>query len=175
MKLDTLKNDLTFWSRSKYLYYKEYAGAKVTQDYFRFQMHVAPDKAIKLDWVEIDTKGRVTLKPYFVYDGASGPTIDTLSSVRGVCAHDTIYRMIRLRYLPESFKQVADSLMYDFLIEDGMFQPRAFAWLQGVKLFGNASIKPENENPIYRAPVPFPEDEAKEYMRRFNPLVQRIA
>jgi hypothetical protein len=164
-------NALT-WQPSEFVYWKEYAEAKVTQAHFRFKMFVPPKKAIKIDWVEVDTKGRVTLNPYFVWDGASGPTIDTIGTIRASLVHDVLYRLIRLGHLDQTYKDVADNLLYDFMIADGVAQIRAFAWLKAVRLFGHDSIKPENENNIYRAPKPFPGEEKPVWN---NPLVGRPA
>jgi hypothetical protein len=162
-----------FWQPSKEIYYKEFACIKYTTREFRFKLTVAPGYSINLDWVKVDAKGRVTVQIKTWWDGASGPTIDTIGTIRASFIHDVIYRLIRLGYLPVYvYKDVADMMFYETLIEDGVLQFRAFAWYKAVQVFGHDSCRPESEPQEKRAPIPF----SQQVIQSFNnPLIGRPA
>jgi len=78
----------------------------------------------------------LTANAYYAWDGASGPTIDSPSTMRASLVHDALYQLIRLGALPRSAKGAADQLLHDLLIEDGMSRVRAWYWLRAVSWFG---------------------------------------
>lgn len=88
----------------------------------------------------------------YAWDGASGPTIDTKSSMRGSLLHDVIYQAIRLEILPADCRLLADLLLYRVLIEDKMWPLRAQTWFLMVREFAASSIEPTAERPILVAP-----------------------
>lgn len=146
-----------FWKPTPEVYYREVGGAKQLCSEFRFDMGYAPGYAGKLGFIKFDAVGRVTVAPGYVWDGASGPTIDTPDSVCAALGHDVMYELMRGgllgRYI---FKPVADMWFYKRLQVDGMLQYRAWAWYRAVCTFGGPGTLPENAPPIQRAPVPFP-------------------
>lgn len=151
-----------FWKPTPECLYREIASAKQLCSEFRFQLRTAPGYAAKAGFVSFDAKGRVTVKPGYVWDGASGPTLDTVDSVCGSLLHDVCYELMRLCMLPSLvYKPEADILFYERLIEDGMLQYRAWAWYIAVRQFGGASVLPESQTPIKRAPVPFESQKPK--------------
>lgn len=82
----------------------------------------------------------------YAWDGASGPTWDDKTNMRGSLVHDALYQLMRERYLPRSYRKYADELLRDICIEDGMNKLRAKAWYLTVRMFGGRSAKPE-KNP----------------------------
>ncbi len=82
--------------------------------------------------------GLLTIFEDYPWDGASGPTIDTKSSIRGSLVHDALYEMIRLGLLPESIRVLADEELRDICIADGMWKWRADRWFDMVERFGGA-------------------------------------
>ena len=82
----------------------------------------------------------LTVKAWYLWDGASGPTVDSPSTMRASLVHDALYQLMRLGVLPRSLKGAADQLLHDLLIEDGMGRFRAWYWLQAVRWFGSIEV-----------------------------------
>ena len=80
--------------------------------------------------------GILTIRAGYAWDGASGPTIDTKTSMRGALVHDALYQAMREDLIPRSMKVFCDQLMHDLMVEDGMMALRAWLWLRAVKKFG---------------------------------------
>ncbi len=107
-------------------------------------------------FLAIDKTGLLFIKKGYAWDGASGPTFDSKCTIRGSLIHDSIYQLIRLKLLPHICKQVADNLLHDICVEDGMSNLRADIWLKMVRLFGDGSCEPGSDNgqedKVYIAP-----------------------
>lgn len=98
------------------------------------------------------TSGLLELVPGFAWDGASGPTIDTKSSMRAGAVHDALYRLIRQELLPDSAKELADELLHDICVMDGMWRWRAASWYRAVDKFADSAADPKNKIKIKSAP-----------------------
>lgn len=94
--------------------------------------------------------GILTIRAGYAWDGASGPTIDTKTAMRGPLAHDALYQAMREGLLPRALKPEADQFMHDTMIEDGMMRIRAWLWLLGVRKCGLMSTIANKD--IKRAP-----------------------
>jgi hypothetical protein len=64
----------------------------------------------------------------YAWDGASGPTWDTLEAKRASLVHDVLYQMISEGQLPLPAREQADQLFLDLLKEDGMSKIRRTLW-----------------------------------------------
>ena len=95
--------------------------------------------------------GWLTIHEDYPSDLASGPTIDTPSSIRGAFVHDALYEMMRLGLLPQSCFHAANVELYRILLEDGMWGWRTKLWLWTLDRAGYAAAKPREE-PIQTAP-----------------------
>lgn len=93
----------------------------------------------------------LTIDGHYAWDGASGPTWDSPSSMRGSLVHDALTQLVRLGLLSIKFKPSIDLLFHDILLSDGMSPLRAEIWYAGVKLFGKYSCMPSSEpsNKVY--------------------------
>lgn len=87
------------------------------------------------DWLTLDVDGTLTIRAGYAWDGASGPTYDSKSSMRGSLVHDGLYQLIRLGLLDEKHRAEADELFHAICREDGMFGPRAWLWYHAVRIF----------------------------------------
>lgn len=87
--------------------------------------------------VQLLLDGHLTIFPGYAWDGASGPTLDTPSSIRGSLVHDALYQLIRTQQLPPEMKTIADNLFEKLIKEDGMWGIRARVWWEAVKNFGS--------------------------------------
>lgn len=84
----------------------------------------------------------LVIKPGFPWDGASGPTWDTKSSVRGSCVHDAFYYLERRGLLDANrWRVVADEMIRDICIEDGMWAWRAEIWYKVLRTFAASAAK----------------------------------
>lgn len=83
------------------------------------------------------------LKEDYAWNGASGPTIDTPSSMRASLFHDPIYQLLIEGELPSDcgYRLCGDNLLYCVCLEDGMWRFRAWYWYQGVRYFGGRYSK----------------------------------
>lgn len=146
--------------------YRNIAGAKQLCSEFTFKAvdtkGNGPGYAGQAGFISFTPEGIFTVKPGFVWDGASGPTLDTSDSVCAALGHDTLYELMRCGKLASHlYKPIADLWFYKRLQEDGMIQYRAWAWFKAVSLFGAPSCDPQNEAVIHRAPIPFPVNKPK--------------
>jgi len=106
---------------------------------------------VKYDFIHLKD-GFLDLLAGFGWDGASGLTIDTISSFRGSSLHDAIYRLIRQGLLPPEVKELADDILEFVCVHDGMWEWRAGGWHKAVELCGDASVDPRNKIKVRIAP-----------------------
>lgn len=110
-------------------------------------------KVVATEFINIDFFGKLHIKKGYAWDGPSGPTWDTKSSLRASLVHDALYQLIRLGKIPAKCKMTADELLYTIGVEDGMYKWRARIWYQGVKhMAGFATKSRGKEWPILTAP-----------------------
>lgn len=89
---------------------------------------------------ELYEDGMLLVRAGYAWDGASGPTIDTKSSMRSSLGHDVFYQMLREGLLPhDPCFHLANEFLRDQSIEDGMWHWRADMWFDAVEDFGNAN------------------------------------
>jgi len=85
------------------------------------------------DVIFLSRSGWLILKKGFLWNGASGPTIDTETSMRGSAFHDALYQLMALGLIPYSqWIGYTDILFRDICLEDGMNSFRAWLYYQGV-------------------------------------------
>ena len=111
-----------------------------------YKYRVVKTTWIKLPWlvgmnysgpfVRILSKGDLIALAGYAWDGPSGLTFDTKSSIRGSLWHDIGYQLIRTGVLSKSlYKPLFDKLLRDVCIEDGMWTWRANLWYKAVSGF----------------------------------------
>ena len=83
------------------------------------------------------------IKEGYAWDGASGPTVDTETTMYAALVHDALYQLIRLGILPPEARKEVDKLFRRLLKADGMtfFRRGYFYW--AVRWFGASSARPE--------------------------------
>lgn len=139
----------------QYIYYWNIGNAKQLAQPFVFKLPLAPGYAGRGDFISFTADGWVTCEKGFTWNGASGPTLDTLDTVCASCGHDAMYQLIEQLLLPyKGYKNLADQWFYLRLRADGMPDFRAYYWFQGVQKFGRPIPPPDNG--VRRAPLPFP-------------------
>ena len=103
-------------------------------------------------YVDLTRTGVLTIRRGFAWDGASGLTIDSPSSITASAVHDALYYLIRQGLLPRHFRKAADEILRDLCIEKGMWKWRANAWYKAVRIGGKGAANPANKKKIYTAP-----------------------
>ena len=86
-----------------------------------------------------DTCGLLEIYPEYSWNGLSGlfPWIsNTVNTRTPTLVHDCFYQMFRRRLLDIKYRPVVDKLLYDMLIERGMWKPRAKLIYHGVRVGG---------------------------------------
>jgi hypothetical protein len=117
------------------------------------QIEINPAQRIATDFIQLEVDGTLTLFKGYAWDGPSGPTIDTLSFMRGSLIHDGLYQLFREGHLDRLiYRDTADRILQRICLEDGMWP--IFAWLAylGVHFFGAPSADPANDHPPIQAP-----------------------
>lgn len=94
----------------------------------------ATDRSYETDYLHL--RGRdLFIKARYAWDGASGPTFDTSSTMRASLVHDALVQLTRLGALPPSAKNAIDNYFVVLCRRDGMGAFRAWLWRQGVRMW----------------------------------------
>jgi len=104
---------------------------------------------INIGFIMLKPDGTLILVKGFAWDGASGPAIDTDTFIKGSAAHDALYELMRLGYLPVSFRAYADRLLKEICLESGMWKTRANWVFWAVKNFAARQVESKSRRKIY--------------------------
>lgn len=132
---------IKYWSGYKY---------QLAED-FQIQTNIRPPAVISHLYFNMTTDGLLTVKAGYAWDGASGPTFDTKSSMRGALVHDVLWQMLRLDLLPESDRPATNAELRRICVLDEMLSWRAAAWEWAVGKFGK-NWTGKGEEPVLIAP-----------------------
>lgn len=100
------------------------------------------------------SNGELIIQKGYVWDGPSGPTIDTRNSLEPSLVHDALYQSMRARYIPQEERKTVDKIFRRQLLAKGMSKFRATYFYYGVRLFGKwpaSKSRTEFVNIIYEA------------------------
>jgi hypothetical protein len=105
------------------------------------------------DYLVLDeTESRLLIRRGYAWDGASGPTFDTKSSMRGSLEHDAKHQLIRLGLVDRHYLPVVDREFQKTLLDDGMWRLRVFLWIWALHTPLASKARPSNEQGIHLAP-----------------------
>lgn len=108
----------------------------------RIQTSLRPKQKLvsKHGWVELHTNGELVVKKGYCWDGPSGPTFDTASTMRASLFHDALYQLMRELLLSVgAHRRLADELLRRVMIADGAWEWRADFWLWTVWRFAKGA------------------------------------
>jgi len=91
--------------------------------------------------LRLEPNGKLTITDSFGFDGGSGPTVDTKSSMRATAVHDAGYCLERAGLIPEKERIKFDAMLRDIAIFDGMWRWRAWSWYWAVRKFAFGSAR----------------------------------
>ena len=97
----------------------------------------------KCGMVSIDDSGILLIKKGYAWDGCSGPTIDTKTTMKAGLIHDALYQLIREGILPMSYRERADEILREVMIAEGASKFRAWYYYKAVRKFGRKSALPD--------------------------------
>jgi hypothetical protein len=109
--------------------------------------------SISTPFVSLTSAGVLHLARGYAWDGPSGPTLDTLDSMRGSAEHDGFYKLMRMGLIPLSERAAADRRFLATILQDGMNPARANFWFAGVDHLAAAAANPKNKKRVHRAPI----------------------
>lgn len=109
-------------------------------DSFSFSTSFKPPSNVELKYIRIDTDGKITAKPGYAWDGATG-AIDTKSTMKASLLHDICYQLLKLNVIPMRYRKEFDGLYYKTALQNGMFIGRAFYHYAAVRIFGDNALK----------------------------------
>ena len=122
-----------FWARWKY---------ELLEDY-ECMTNILGLRAAISTYATLYPSGKIAVNSGYRWDGASGPTWDTVSTMRASLEHDVFYQMMRLELLPQEFAPIADVRFRNVLVEDGCSRLRAWYYYHGVNnCFAHRAAKP---------------------------------
>jgi len=75
----------------------------------------------------------------FCWNGASGPTYDTKSSIQGSLIHDALYTLMVENVIPRTMQHACDKVLESRCVEDGMWAWRAKLWRIALSKFGKSA------------------------------------
>ena len=119
---------------------------------YRVQTALRPPWVVKSAFLLLKPDGLLVIRKGYAWDGPSGPTIDTRSSMRGSLVHDALYQMIREGLLPATARLRADEELRRLCIEDGMWKWRAALWFRAVRKAAAGAADPAHNRVVYAAP-----------------------
>ena len=136
---------------------------------------ILPEFYINTRYITLSKGGTLHLGVGFAWDGASGWTIDTKSSMRASAVHDALYKLIRMGRLAEDkVREQADEEFYRIMVEDieaiaeakfsnkwgskilkaayiKLGKARARVWFRALRIGGGPAASPDNLKVIYEA------------------------
>lgn len=131
------------------------SGVKyVLAEDYKVTTRLKPSDDILTEWVSLGVTGVLYIVAGYAWDGASGPAVDTLNSMRGSLVHDALYELMRLGVLGQEWRQAADEELRAICIEDGMSEARANTWFSFVRICASACAAVGNDGgkPVLTAP-----------------------
>lgn len=109
--------------------------------------------AVDEQFYRLNKTGDLLIRKGYCWDGPSGPTWDSPSSLRPSLVHDVFYQMMRKRSVKLDYRKVVDDFFHTQLLEAGMDRFRAWYFWKAVRLFGkSAASSAEPENEVMTAP-----------------------
>jgi len=116
---------------------------------FAIQLGFLPPGDIYTEFVILGIGGRLTLKQYYAWDGASGPCPDIPNIMKGSLVHDALYQLMRLGLLDRSYRKSADLELKRVCIQSGMNRFWAGLIYWGCRVFCGPASWPKPDTLVY--------------------------
>ena len=106
----------------------------------------------ELNYITLYEDGWVYVRKGYAWDGPSGPTLDTKSTLRGSVLHDVLYQLIRFEALPRDARIKADAEALKRWLQDKMWKVRAYVWTKLLNKHAATAAHPDHKRKTYTAP-----------------------
>jgi hypothetical protein len=114
---------------------------------------VLPPAEISHEFFTLGADGQLTIRAGYAWDGASGPTIDTKSSMRPSLVHDCFCQLLQARLLDyDLYAEHIHKFFHELCLEDGMWSWRAKIWHWAVMAAKGGHPDNQDDNPVLEAP-----------------------
>ena len=134
------------------IHYKEGYKYQLTRDYAVWT-GIHPLGNITYPFFTIGEDGWLRVKAGYAWDGASGPTFDTKSSMRPSLVHDCFCQAAKDGWIDyKEFSPQYNQLFKSMCIEDGMWPLRAYLWQAGVVIGRGGDPEIPDDNMEQTAP-----------------------
>jgi|GEM_PF-1184997 len=111
---------------------------------YKINVGMYPEVDVKSDGVKLKKDGELIIYRGYMWDGPSGPTIDTSNFMRGALVHDALYQLMRDGLIDnKTYRKYADTLLKDICRQDGMTGFRANYVYRAVRMFGGRAARPK--------------------------------
>jgi len=133
------------------IYYRDGYKYQLAVD-FRIQTPVVGTR-VSHKFFDLFENGVLVVYAGYAWDGASGPTFDTESSMAPSLVHDVLCQMMRLELIEwAKWHDIVSEFFHQHLRRCGMGAIRAWYWYRAVK-WANAGKPDGNDpNPVLTAP-----------------------
>ena len=121
-------------------YYKRPHYKYTLSEDFTFRVPIYVECNIK-DYVYLYSDGTLIIKKGYSWDGASFPAINTKTFIKSSLVHDCLFQLMREGKLSREYKPIADTLLREISIEQGMCKIRAWYVYWAVRLFSDFALK----------------------------------
>lgn len=99
-----------------------------------------PEHPLELGLIALYPTGVLIVTAGYEWDGPSGPTVDTDSTMVASCVHDALYSLMAAKLLPMSARSTADLMLRELMLSHGAGWLRAWYFWAAVRLFGRLYI-----------------------------------
>lgn len=136
----------------RFIRYKSKYKYQLVEKY-EMRIPITPRDDKVTEYINLDTKGNLTVKRSYAWDGPSGPVKDTPKNMRASLVHDALYQLMRMEKLSaRTHRKTADQLFRDMCKQDGVSKRRASIYYWGLRKFAKPATSPENKRRVHRAP-----------------------
>lgn len=133
---------MTCYAMVEYIQYKGGYKYQLIDDYeywFVFDEALAPVEDVTAGrYLTFSRSGLLGIRAGYCWDGPSGLARDTRTFMRGSLIHDALYQLIRTGHLGDAnrWKDIADQVLRELCLKDGMWWLRAWYTYYAVRLCG---------------------------------------
>ncbi len=114
---------------------------------------IYPEVRIESKFGVLYPNGNIEIFEGFMWDGCSGPTIATKSTIRAGLVHDFLYYLMRQGLLEQHQREQVDKIFKQILLKDKCLWLRAWGYFKGVRLFGAFAASLANKKKVFTAPT----------------------
>ena len=140
-----------------YIYYKVKGKYQLSTDY-EVQTRIETGEAIDTPYIKMSKGGTLKIMQGYVWDGPSGPVVDTDENMRAALVHDALYQLMRGEFLSlKDHRKDADKEFRDICVEDGVAGWRASVYYWALRRHGKRAASPKSRRTVHRAPADFEE------------------